>query len=226
MQNFICGIFVVLLISGVTVGAHSEDSDKKSARAKIDLSRLYTGYADYLELRQKAEPDFTPIYRIMSKKVPSEEVKLHFEFQGKTYEITPLEGGMVHFRPTAEMLDANPVVWSNQPKGTLSMKVNARLIWESEIPYNLKNMHSVVHKAWGDFKGLGGFMSFLAPRHVPVIMEFSEECVGDEWTMLRGKKIITSGKNETLTKIDFTKKAVRRSDSLTLTCKPEALYIG
>ncbi len=212
MLRMLLIIFSFALSTQVVADADAESS--------IPMARLYDGYEKYLEKSVNDELALLPVYTLTSKEVEPSEIKLHFRYQNQEYAFGPEADGRLRFRPTADMLEANPVVFSNQPKGTLAITLSVDVAVVSKTRYKVSDLHDRVHQAWGEAKSFRGVLSVFAAKHSGLKVIFPESCTDKKWSVLKGQKVVVSGEDEAEFLLDFGDKKVRKADYVMLSCRP------
>ena len=187
----------------------------------IPLSKLFRGYSDYLELSTHEIPALVPVYTLTSETAPAEALELGFEYEGEVINFAPEQDGKLRYRPTAAMLAADPMVHSNQPKGSLALSLTLDVVLVGKTRYDIGDLHKQVHVAWGQAKDFGGLMAVFSPKHVSLIVHFPDSCTDKRWSVTKGKELVVEGAGQAGFELDFGDKKVRKADLLVLSCRPE-----
>ena len=211
-------IFALIAVALTTTAMGQEG---KAAYGSAPLDVMFSKYGDYLDLAEKGTPGFRPLYRALSKQKNPGPIIFEFEFEGKTYREEADWEGFIDFRPTRAMLEANPTVTVNQPKGTMAMNVSVGLDVELKQEYDLQLLLKQTQAAWKKAKKLGGFLSFLAPKHTNLLVIYEDSCEMAEWTVTGPDDPITESGRET--RIPFKNKKARKAERLTTSCKPKRI---
>ncbi len=214
MLRLLCIVFSFALSGAAAADADGDDV------SSIPLAKLFEGYDKYLEKSAKEELALMPVYTLSSKLVEPSEIELSFHYQDQDYTFAPETDGRLRFRPTADMLEANPVVFSNQPKDSLALTLSIDVAIVSRTKYKIDDLHDRVHQAWGEAKSFRGVLSVFAPNHSGLKIAFPESCTDRQWSVLKGSKVVVSGENEAAFVLDFGEKKIRKADHVMLSCRP------
>ena len=215
-------VLLVCLAFALTNPAHA-DAD---APATIPLEKLFTGYDEYLEASARRMLTIAPVYSLSAKLARPEEVELTFDYEGQRIMFRPDADGRIRFRPSAAMLEANPDVETNQPRGTLAMTLTVDVVMVARNRYAIPELHDRVHRAWGEAKSFRGGLSLFAARHSGLLVHFPANCTDRKWMITRRGNVVASGAKETTFTIDFGEKEIRRADQLLLACRPDRFTLN
>lgn len=196
------------------------------APATIPLRDLFTGYDEFLERSSERMLIIAPVYTLAARLVSPEEIELSFGFEGRTVTFRPLPDGRLRYRPSAQMLEANPEVTSNQPRGTLSVTMVLDVVMVARNRYRMEELHDRVHKAWGQAKKSRGLMSIFAPSHSKLMMHFPASCTETKWMVTKRGSVVASGAGANRVTLDFGEKTVRKADQLLLSCRPDRFTLN
>jgi hypothetical protein len=119
------------------------------------------------------------------------------------------------------MLASDPLVISNQPRGSLSLTVNMGLVLVARNRYSIPELHERVHQGWKQAKGFGGILAVFSPKHSGVVVHFPETCPDMKWSVNKDDKIVAEGEGEPEVELDFGDKHIRKADYLLLSCRPD-----
>jgi hypothetical protein len=194
--------------------------------SSVPLAQLFSNYDKYLKIKKKDKLNFKPVYILQSKTVSPDEVVLSFSYDGQDYALKPKSDGYIAFYPTKQMLDANPMVATNQPKGTLSVEISLQLTPVLSNEYTIDNLHNTTHKAWGVAKKFAGAMRFFAPKHNFITAIFSDVCGDASWQINKGEKVVLKGDGLSGAVIDFSKKEIRNAEKIKFNCTPDRFKLG
>jgi len=208
------------LFMGLSTGALA-DTQPPADHGAAPLQLLFSKYDEYLDLAEKGDPGFRPLYRAISKREDTGPIQFEFTHEGQTYRMDADSEGFIDFRPTRAVFEANPTVKVNQPKGTMAMNLSVALNVPLEKDYNLKALHDQTHSVWKEVKKLGGFMSFLAPKHTNLLVVFEDACEAASWKVTTGTEVMESSGREA--QIPFKDKEARKADSITFSCTPKRI---
>lgn len=211
-----------LLLCGLMAFSSQLDAATETEN-KAPLAAIFGQYSKYLALSEKDKAVLGTEIRILSKTVKPADIFLSFEFQNKTYEIRPDKNSRITFRPTQAMLDENPLVSVNQPKGTLGLSLNGTVKLPQVKSLPIEESHTTIHQAWKIAKSFAGAFSFLAPKYAKISVEFDTSCQSQTWSVQdEGNKVIAKGTAEDL--INFKSKKIRRAKTIEFGCTPTGYY--
>lgn len=212
-------IITVLLVAALSVAAIG--SDGKTEQGSAPLNVMFSKYEDYLEIAADGPPGFSPIYQVVSDGKGMEGVVFTFSHGGEDFRVMSGQQGYIDFRPTQGLLQANPMVTVNQPKGTMGMSLRVQLDVPLEKEYDIQALFKQTQVAWKKVKKLGGFMSFLAPKYTNLLIEFEDSCTERNWTVYEDGKATHETGDVVL--VPFKKKKARKAERLTLSCRPKRI---
>ncbi|WP_155860053.1 hypothetical protein [Kordiimonas gwangyangensis] len=196
------------------------------APATIPLKDLFTGYDEFLEKSSERMLIIAPVYSLAARLARPEEVELTFDYDGKPFTFRPMKDGRLRFRPSAQMLEANPEVVTNQPRGTLAVTMVLDIVMVARNRYPIDELHDRVHKAWGQAKSFRGLMSIFSSSHSKVMMHFPSSCTETKWMVTKRGSVIASGAGVSKVTLDFSEKVVRKADQLLLSCRPDRFSLN
>lgn len=191
------------------------------APAALPLRDLFKGYDEFLEKSSERMLVIAPVYTLAARLAKPEEVEFSFTYQDSPITFRPLPDGRLRFRPSADMLVANPEVESNQPRGTLSLTMTVDVVMVARNRYTIDELHERVHKAWGQAKSFRGVLSLFASSHSGLKLHFPASCTETKWMVTKKGNVVVSGAGAYEVTLDFGEKAVRKADQLLLSCRPD-----
>ncbi len=221
MIKNIAGIFVLIFMAGQV--AEAEDNEKPPS---APLSMIFYKYDDYLKLSEEGEPRFRLYYQMSSKLVSSDELVFRFKHDGKDIVFSPKKDGTFDYMPTAAMLEADPLVFFNQPNGTLNLALSMEIILPFDKVQDIKTLHDQTHLAWKQAKNYASAFSFFAPKHSPITALFDESCDSKKWMIKSNGRVMAEGSGEDGALIDFSEKKIRKAQSVTFSCAPVRFLLG
>lgn len=210
-------LLVALFFANVV---HAKDGENSS----ISLTRFFNNYDKYLELSEAEQALLEPVYQLGSKEVSPDEVTLSFDFEGESFEILPNAEGKIDFFPTLEMLKANPTIDTNQPKGTLSLTLTIGVSLSTEQEQSVDDMHDAVHEAWKLAKGFVRGGGLFGSRHTSIIAMYDRSCLAPVWTLCKGDGY--EKEYDATDAIDFGKKNIRNTETISFSCTPTGFILG
>lgn len=196
------------------------------APATIQLKDLFAGYDDFLEKSSERMLIVAPAYEVAATLAKPEEIEFQFSYDGTDIAFRPLPDGRLYFRPTPAMLEADPEVVSNQPRGTLTLTMTMDIVMVARNRYAMDTLHDRVHKAWGQAKSFRGVMSIFAARHAGLLMHFPTSCTETKWMVTKRGSVVASGAGADTVTLDFGEKVIRKSDQLLLSCRPDRFSLN
>ncbi|SDE63009.1 hypothetical protein [Kordiimonas lacus] len=213
-------VSVLCLAACLTASAKAEEKN-----ASLPLAKLFHKYDTYLKMASKEEPAFKPLYRVFPREGEAGVLEMSFTHNGKSVTFSTDEKGYIDYRPSQELLEANPVVTVDRPQNSMSLALTLGVLEPASTSYDMRALHDKVHTAWGQAKGLGGFMSILAPKHSNITANFGESCPTVTWSIKAQGKQIAGGSATGSVLIEFKDKVIRKADTLTFSCTPEQLML-
>jgi hypothetical protein len=211
------GAVLVFLMALLALPAFA-DAD---APATIPLRDLFSGYDEFLEKSSERMMIISPVYTLAAKLAKAEDVELSFSHEGRTVTFRPEPDGRLRYRPSAQMLKANPEVETNQPRGTLSVTMVIDVVMVARNRYPIDELHDRVHKAWGQAKSFRGVLSVFAPSHSGLRLHFPASCTETKWMVTKRSNVVVSGAGAYEVTLDFSEKVIRKADQLLLSCRPD-----
>ncbi|WP_262692779.1 hypothetical protein [Kordiimonas aestuarii] len=215
-------VFLVVVALALSQPARP-DAD---APATIPLEKLFSGYDEYLEKSAERMLIIMPVYTLSAKLAKPEDVDLEFFYEGNRISFRPQSDGRLRYRPSAAMLEANPEVQTNQPRGTLAMTITIDVVMVARNRYAMEELHDRVHKAWGQAKSSRGIMSIFASKHSGLRVHFPASCTERKWMVTRRGGVVASGADAEAFTLDFGKKEIRKADQLLLSCRPDRFTLN
>lgn len=215
---------IITALLAAVLSAAAIGSDDKAEHGSAPLNVMFSKYEDYLEIAADGAPGFSPLYQVVSDGKGMDGVVFTFSHGGEDFSVTSGKNGFIDFRPTAALLDANPMVTVNQPKGTMGMSLRVQLDVPLQTDYDIKILFQQTQAAWKKVKKLGGFMSFLAPKYTNLLIEFEDSCSERSWTVYEDGK--ASRETGDVVLVPFKKKKARKAERLTLSCKPKRILFN
>ena len=214
------GVVLLILWSGV---ATSDDT-----LSSIPLSKLYSKYSKFLTMPAEDRQRLVPRYKLQSKHADPADVKLSFEFRNAQYHIPVDKDGSLAFFPTEEMLETNPVVFVDQPKGSMGINLMIGFKMEEGLEFDMRQLHDRVHKAFKTMKSLGGALSFFAPSHSDLHLVFDPACQAPTASFEHKgiqKNLMEEGALKALVPFNKDKK-LRKGGTLILSCPVVRAGVG
>lgn len=158
MRHRIIALFLILLGPVLASGFVAQGADKPTETASIPMSRLKAVLGEF-----ESVPDFERDRVLLNVKLTSERgapqpIQLWIEFQGKRVEIAVNAAGIVTIPNDPQIMTSDPVIHSNQPKGSLSLSLilspklsDPRSFLYSELRQSASQINNLLRRKAGFF---------------------------------------------------------------------------
>ena len=219
--GFFRALFLSLALWPVTA-AQGEDL------SSVPLSRLYHKYSEFMDMSAEDQRLIFPRYQLFSKYADPGAVKLFFTFEGEKRAIEVDKDGYLLFYPSKAMLTADPVVYVDQPKGTMRLNLSIGFKMGDALEFDSRLLHERVHKGFKLAKSLGGFMAMFAPSHSNLQLRFGPTCEAPKASFEHeGKRTSLMHGDPVHVVVPFKKnKKMRKGGKLLLSCPVATAELG
>ncbi|WP_300528084.1 hypothetical protein [Maricaulis sp.] len=137
------------------------------------LSMFFPRWADYLSLEDDRRSHFTLGYQIRSDRgVAPADIRMHYEFGGETREFIFDAEGYVLGRPAADVFEADPEVWINQPEGGMGLSMRFMVQMDPATRYSTDELRLAAGQANDAMRSIGGVAAMFAPQMRTVVFVF------------------------------------------------------